>query len=220
MISKRITILVDNDSWVLPYAQELEKELAVLSCPVRLIRESKDIDEGWINFMLGCTRIVGADLLKKNQHNLVVHESDLPRGRGFAPMAWQIIEGKNEIPICLIEAEAEADTGVIWIKDEIKLSGTELCDEWRVRQGEKTVELCKRFVTEYGSIIPHPQEGEPSWYPRRRPADSRLDVKISIEEQFNLLRTVDSERYPAFFDLAGRRYLIKIEPVDSVNSEK
>ena len=185
MADKSITVLVDNDSWVLPYAEVLEKNLTELGYSVQLIRESRDIGEGWVNFMLGCTKLVSADLLKRNKHNLVVHESDLPRGRGFAPMAWQIIEGKNEIPICLIEAADEADSGMIWIKDEIKLSGDELCNEWRARQGEKTVEICMRFVTEYGALSPRQQEGDSSWYPRRRPEDSVLAVKKSIEEQFN-----------------------------------
>jgi methionyl-tRNA formyltransferase len=218
MSKGRITILVDNDSWVLPYAVELEKILTGIGYPVQLARESRDIGEGWVNFMLGCTKLVSADLLKLNKHNLVVHESDLPRGRGFAPMTWQIIEGKNEIPICLIEAVNDADSGMIWIKDEIKLNGYELCNDWRARQGEKTVEMCIRFVTEYGAINPHQQEGESSWYPRRRPVDSVLDVKKSIDEQFNLLRTVDNERYPAYFELAGRRYVVKIEKADGADS--
>ena len=29
--------------------------------------------------------------------------------------------------------------------------------------------------------------------------------------QFDLLRVVDTERYPAFFDCRGRRYIVKIE---------
>ena len=34
---------------------------------------------------------------------------------------------------------------------------------------------------------------------KRTPADSEIDPGKSILEQFNLLRIVDSERYPAFF---------------------
>ena len=49
---------------------------------------------------------------------------------------------------------------------------------------------------------------------RRTPADSRLDPDKSIAEQFELLRVVDNQRYPAFFDHRGRRYRITIEKVD------
>jgi methionyl-tRNA formyltransferase len=126
-------------------------------------------------------------------------------------MAWQIIEGRNEISVCLIEAECVADSGVIWIRDKIILNGTELCNEWRILQGEKTVELCCRFVEEYENLNSYLQIGETSWYKRRKKEDSKLDPKKSIAEQFDLLRTVDNEKYPAFFELAGKRYILKIE---------
>ncbi len=43
-----------------------------------------------------------------------------------------------------------------------------------------------------------PQQGEASYYRRRRAADSQLDPHCSLAEQFNLLRVVDNQRYPAF----------------------
>jgi methionyl-tRNA formyltransferase len=46
---------------------------------------------------------------------------------------------------------------------------------------------------------------------KRTLEDSRLDPMKSIAEQFNLLRVVDNSRYPAFFDLDGFRYIVKIE---------
>ena len=217
MKKKKIFILVDNDSWIIPYANVLKNKLELLGYPTNLIRDSKEIREGWINFILGCTKIIGSDCLKKNQHNLVVHESDLPQGRGFAPMAWQIIEGKGVIPICLIEADSEVDSGDIWIKDEIKLNGTELSNEWRDLQGQKTVDLCYRFVTNYEKLRPTAQLGEGSYYKRRKPVDSKLDIKKSVEEQFNLLRVVDNEKYPAFFELHGKQYILKIEGVDVIS---
>ncbi len=216
MKNKIVTILVDNNSWILPYAIKLKHKLIETGYPTRFVSNPKDIDEGWINFMLGCTKLIDASILKKNKHNLVVHESDLPLGRGFAPMAWQIIEGKNEIPICLIEADTEADSGLIWIKDTIRLSGSELCAEWRELQGMKTIELCYRFIEEYEHLKATPQQVISTWYKRRKPEDSKLDIKKTIEEQFNLLRTVDNERYPAFFDLEGNRYIIKIESTNKI----
>jgi methionyl-tRNA formyltransferase len=35
-----------------------------------------------------------------------------------------------------------------------------------------------------------------------------------LAEQFDLLRVVDSERFPAFFEYRGRRYKLKIEKDD------
>ena len=59
----------------------------------------------------------------------------------------------------------------------------------------------------------YPQTGEASYYRRRRPVDSQLDPERTLAEQFDLLRVVDNDRYPAFFEWRGRRYGLLIQPV-------
>lgn len=210
MKDEKITVLVDNDSWILPYAEHLVKALRELQYQAKLVRSSEAIECGWINFLLGCTHIISDEALSRNKHNLVVHESKLPEGRGFAPMTWQILEGKNDIPICLLEAATEADAGDIWLQDTIHLDGSELANEWRSLQGEKTLKMCLRFVCEYQNLTKNKQSGIPSNYRRRRPTDSRLDPDKSLREQFNLLRVADNLRYPAFFEINGHRYILNI----------
>lgn len=206
-----ITILIDNESWILPFGEKLKITLEKLGYEVHFARSAEDVRPGWINFLLGCTRLVDQNTLNKNKHNLVVHESDLPRGRGFAPMAWQILEGKDKIPVCLIEAAADVDSGRIWLKDQIFLSGDELCEDWRKLQGDKTIELCLRFISEYHYLSPIDQHGDSTYYSRRRAVDSEIDPDKSIREQMNLLRIVDNMRYPGFFHIDGIRYEIHIK---------
>lgn len=211
MDKKRITILVDNESWILPFCERLLLTLEKLGYEVHLARSVEEVVPGWINFLLGCTRIVNEATLNKNKHNLVVHESDLPKGKGFAPMAWQILNGKDKIPVCLVEAATDVDSGFIWLKDQIVLSGDELCEDWRQLQGDKTIELCLRFVSEYYLLNPIKQLGESTYYSRRRPADSEINPDKSIREQMNLLRIVDNVRYPGFFYINGIKYEIHIK---------
>ena len=49
-------------------------------------------------------KIIEKEFLSKHKHNIAVHESSLPKGRGWAPLFWQILEGKNTMPIVLFEA--------------------------------------------------------------------------------------------------------------------
>lgn len=210
--SNIVTILVDNDSWILPYAKQLEVNLDAIGFDVKLVRSSEDIREGWICFFLGCVLVVKDTYLARNKHNLVVHESDLPEGRGFAPMAWQILEGKNTIPICLLEASpGEPDAGDIWIRDMIELNGFEFLPVWRDMQGKKTIELCARFIKEYENLSPVKQVGDPTYYKKRRPCDSELNVNKTIAEQFNLFRVVDNDRYPAYFFVDGKKIIVKVD---------
>ena len=74
-----------------------------------------------------------------NALNLVIHESDLPEGRGFFPVQWQVLEGKNRIPVCMIECSKEVDSGDIIMRSEIILEGYELFDHIREKQGQATI---------------------------------------------------------------------------------
>ncbi|MGA1545300.1 MAG: formyltransferase family protein [Saprospiraceae bacterium] len=207
-----ITIVSDTESWINKYIPLLENQLIKDNHLVKKIHDVELIAEGDIVFYLSCSQIVSTQILSKNKHNLVVHESSLPAGRGWSPLTWQIVEGKNEIPIVLFEATEKVDSGKIYLKDLLKFKGTELVNELREQQARKSIELCCLFVHNYPEIIARgkEQKGGASYYRRRTPKDSEIDPSKSIQDQFNLLRIVDNERYPAFFDIKGERYYIKI----------
>jgi methionyl-tRNA formyltransferase len=140
----------------------------------------------------------------------VVHESALPKGKGWSPLTWQILEGKSKVPITLFEAELSVDSGEIYFQKIINFEGHELVDELRKAQGEATIELALSFVDAYPRIVGKKQKGKATFYPRRRPADSELDPRKSIKSLFNQLRVADNERYPAFFRHKGNKYVLKI----------
>lgn len=208
-----ISLVVDNpQSWFVPFAEILNERLKSFDGP-ELFYSSEKIPVGnEIAFFLSCEKKVSSSTLRRSRHNIVVHASNLPQGKGMSPLTWQILEGKNEVPISLFEAVEEFDAGQIYLKDSIRFEGNELLDEIRNALGNKIVEMCERFVREYPAIIAQarPQSGPESFYRRRKPEDSRLDPNKTIAEQFNLLRVVDNERYPAFFELKGRKFVIKV----------
>lgn len=211
---RRVSIVVDNPSWILPVSEALVSRANEAGDRAVLCRSHDDMAEGDVAFFLGCIKIAPPGVLSRHKRNLSVHESPLPEGHGFSPLTWQILAGENDIPICLFDAAEEVDTGAIVYQDVMRFEGHELIDELRAVQGAKTIELCLRFLNEAAPPLGRPQEGEPTGYPLRRPKDSRLDPARSIAEQFNLLRVVDNERYPAFFDWQGRSYTVRIEKAE------
>ncbi len=168
---------------------------------------------GDLCFYLSYGRIVDNSTRARYKNNLVVHESDLPKGRGWSPMSWQILEGASCIPVTLLEAAEEVDAGPIYLQEWIQLEGHELSPEWRGFQSDSTLRLCRNFVVQYPAILEQgrQQERGSTFYPRRRPNDSELDPTKSIAQQFNLLRIVDNKGYPAFFEFAGKRLILQIE---------
>jgi methionyl-tRNA formyltransferase len=213
---RRVAVVVDNPSWVLPWAEELVAKARQNGDDAALFRECRKVPQDTsIAFYLGCIRITPPDILARSRRNLVVHASDLPKGRGFSPLTWQIIEGAARIPVCLIEAADAVDAGPVIYKEWITYRGDELIDELRAALGFKHLEMCSRFLREPFPPAGMPQKGEPHSYPRRRPADSRLHVERSLSSQFDLLRTVDNDKYPAWFEFRGCRYILKIEKITS-----
>lgn len=209
--SLKISLLIDNDSWILPYAGDLRDQLIAQGHNALLCRHADDVASGDVLFLLGCVHILKPEYLKLNKVNLVVHESDLPKGKGFAPVFWQVIEGKNDIPVCLIEAGENFDSGDIYLKDSFVLDGHELNSEIRDAQGRSTIKICMDYVSKKDMLEPTSQSGVETIYPRRRAKDSELDIHKTIDEQFNLLRTVHNDDYPAFFVKDGIKYVLKIE---------
>lgn len=204
-----IQILVDNtDSWIIPYAKVLSDQLEDKGHEVYLIHSHDEVKEGDVLCLLSCERIFKE--LHLNKHNLVVHESDLPKGKGWSPLTWQILEGKDKIPLTLFEASKEVDAGGVYAKEFIQLEGHEMLDEIKHQQGLKTKKLIIDFIDRYPNLEASPQKGKSTYYPKRTPKDSELDISKSIKEQFNLLRVCDNERYPAYFKINGKKYLIKI----------
>jgi methionyl-tRNA formyltransferase len=50
-----------------------------------------------------------------------------------------------------------------------------------------------------------------TYYPRRTPKDSEIDVFKTIAEQFDMIRVCDPNRFPAYFEFMGQRYILKLE---------
>lgn len=206
----KITILTDKSSWMNKYNLLLKKELLARKHKVEIVHCKDEIKIGDIAFFLSCFEIVGKEYLKKNQHNIVVHASDLPNGKGWSPATWQILENKNIIPITLFEADEKCDDGDYYIKDNLLLDGDELISKWQEKLGVKIVEICLKYVDNYQNLKPIKQVGKSTFYKKRTPKDSKLDIDKTIREQFNLLRVSDNKKYPTFFEFKNKKYIIHI----------
>lgn len=205
----KIQILVDNpNSWIVPYAEELKNELLKLNHNCTLLHNHEEVEAGEVLCLLSCEKIFKK--LSLNQYNLVVHESDLPKGKGWSPVTWQVLEGIEKIPVTLFEAQESVDAGAIYAKEHIMLNGTELLQEIKHQQGLVTKRLIHQFISQYPKIKGVKQTGTSSFYAKRTSNNSELNIDKSIREQFNLLRVCDNERYPAFFTIGNTKYILKI----------
>ena len=114
------------------------KDLKKNSYTVNIYNNYKNLNSGLCTFILSFSNKIPSNYLQLSTHNIVVHESDLPKGRGWSPLTWQILEDKTKIPICLFSASKGIDSGKIYIKDTIITKKTDLIDDLRLAQANKT----------------------------------------------------------------------------------
>ncbi len=159
--------------------------------------------------MVACHEVATRATRNRYGRCFVTHASDLPEGRGWSPVIWDILQGKDRIVLSLIEAADLLDSGAIFQKFHAPVKPTDLHDDINKTLSRLLVRALD-FVLQSPHITPRQQEGEASWYRRRTPDDSRLDPSQSIASQFNLLRVCDPDRFPAFFELFGERFEVVI----------
>jgi methionyl-tRNA formyltransferase len=180
---------------------------------VQLVQRKSDLAGGEILFLVSCWEIISTKERDMYLATLVLHASDLPKGRGWSPHIWEIVNGAETITLTLLEAEDKVDSGRIWQKLDIPVPKNALWNEINNLLFEAEVELINFAVQNFGTTSPVLQEASEnaSYYPKRTPADSRIDVNKSIAEQFDLIRVCDPNRFPAYFEHLGFRYTLKLE---------
>jgi len=215
-VSSSVGICTEQASWINNSIPDFILDLLKDKCDVVWSHDAKDVHSVDHCFYLSYGNIVNKEILDKNKHNIVVHESDLPKGRGWSPLTWQVLEGSKMIPVTLFEAAVDVDSGKIYSQEYIELTGDELVDELRALQKDVTFKLCKEFIQNTEEIVSNGKEqiGEPTYYQRRTPIDSEIDLDRPIREQFNLFRVSDNNRYPIWFEINGVKYLIRINKIN------
>ena len=208
----RITILTDNPtSWYKKYALELNQRFNDLGHISKFISDKSQITDGDICFLLSCIKILPESYLKYNKHNIVIHASDLPKGKGFSPMQWQILEGKDSITLTLFDAVKELDAGNFYFKEVLYFEGHELLDELQNKMALKINEMAEKFIIYFREMKSNKQTGESTFYRKRTTIDDRIDPNKSLLELFNHFRIANNEAYPLFFEYKGFKYNVKVE---------
>ena len=150
----------------------------------------------------------------KHFNNIVIiHSSELPLGRGWAPIYYSIKEGQSDYVISCIFATDEVDKGDIIIKASFPILPEYTATFLRKVDREISFLLIKKISDKWhnGKIITSKQEGAESYRPRRYPDDNEIKTSNTLESLLPHLRAVENNN-PAFFYHKDIKYLISISP--------
>lgn len=183
---------------------------------VSLLQNKNQLSGGDLLFLVSCSEIINESDRRKFQATLVLHASDLPKGRGWSPHIWEIVNGSESITLSLLEAEDKVDSGRIWGKHQISIPKDALWDEINQLLFTAEIDLIDWSVKNFRKLSPEQQKDseQATYYPKRTPRDSELDPNKTIAEQFDKIRVSDPGRFPAFFKLYGKKYKLTLEKLD------
>lgn len=141
----------------------------------------------------------------------IIHDSLLPKYRGFAPMNWAIINGEKETGVTLFQIAEGVDSGPI-VDQEAVLMGP---NDTAKMVDEKIIPLYEKIVVrnlpgfESGNIKLIPQDESQATYScKRTPEDGFIDWKRPAREIYNLIRGLSHPFPGAFTTLQGKKIWI------------
>ncbi len=212
----KATILIsDPNHPVVKIIKKWKKSKKFSTHQIDIVFKKKDISEGDFLFLVSYGSILESQYRDKFKSTLVLHASDLPDGKGWSPYIWEISRGSNYITLSLIEAVDSVDSGPIIEKLKINLNGYELLDEINNVLFKKQCLLMEKVILRPENLVKTEQFGKcKNFYRRRTVDDSKLDINKTLSEQFNLLRVVDNDRFPAHFEVNGHTYVLKISRIN------
>ena len=195
-----------------PYLKRLQAKLE-LEHSVLIIRSPEQITNGDLLFLVSCSVLVEREATENFQYAMVIHASDLPKGRGWSPHIWELLNGADKITVSLLDADGAVDSGAIYKKITVHIPKSALWYEINDLLFAAEIQLIEFAIKNFDKLQKRAQNSdiEATYYPKRNPKDSEIDPNKSITEQFDLLRVCDPNKFPALFHHRGESYKIILE---------
>ncbi len=150
---------------------------------------------------------------EKLENVIIFHSSDLPKGRGWAPLYNMLAQKETTYTISGIKLANPVDTGDIVVKARFPILPHYTASILRQFDQELSVMLAAKILHRFeGQVITGtPQSGESSYFTRRTPAENEVDIFRSFDGLIPHLRACEPQ-HPAFFIYEQEKYFINIQP--------
>lgn len=163
-------------------------------------------------FCLGWRTLIPLEVLHCAPHGgVAVHDSLLPRLRGFAPTNWGLILGHDQLGATLFQLTDAMDAGDVYFQDAISPQPRESYESVQSRIADLSVELFVRYLdaTRAGTLIARSQnEADATYTCARTPADGEICWQDSSLQIARLVRALGSPAPGAFSYYLGEPLII------------
>ena len=197
-----LVLAFPNHNWTL-----LDSKSEFNSKKLKLINPDKVFIPHW-------SHIIPANIYE-NYECIVFHMTDLPYGRGGSPLQNLIINNKKNTKISALRVGKGIDTGDIYIKKDLNLSGS--AQDIFLRSVEIIFEMVSDLILV--TILPKKQQGTPFNFKRRNPDQSDISNLTELNQIYNYIRMLDADGYPNAF-LEFGKFRLEFYNVKNISNNK
>lgn len=181
----------------------------------RVIDTPMDITPGDdLVFCLSLAQLIPAPVLSLPKYGCWVnHSTDLPQGRGWAPLQWSVLNGLSHVTVTLFKATPGMDDGPWAFKERFPIGKTDTIAELYRKDRETSLIAYRKLIDAIaaGKLELHEQTGTATYWRKRTPEDGRLDPSLTLAELWDHIRIADPVRYPAYFLMGDRKVFLRPE---------
>jgi methionyl-tRNA formyltransferase len=160
-----------------------------------------------IAFCLGWRTLIPTEILAcAPMGGIAVHDSLLPRLRGFAPTNWGMILGHDQLGATLFQLTDSVDAGNIYFQQAIEPGPNESYESIQHSIADASVRLFDLFLdaSRDGTLSPRAQnEAAATFTCARTPADGEIDWRQPNHAILRLIRALAPPAPPAVTYLLG-----------------
>lgn len=214
------------------YSQKISKMLSKRGVSFELRKALSSEDLGFISrsgfdfvIVYGWRSMIKLDFNKSGLPLFAgIHNSLLPKYRGFAPLQWAVINGEKYSGITMFRiGNGDVDSGDIIRQKKIKIGDDEFIQEINSKFTEAAIKLFTEFINLYLKEelrFRKQREKDATYTCKRIPEDSKIDWTKSSTEIFNLIRATADSQHSAYCAYKGKRYYIFEAAQGKFNNKK
>ncbi len=123
-----------------------------------------------------------------------IHPSSLPKYRGPSPIRSAILNGDNQMDVCLMKMTSEMDAGDILMRYNIEIDENDTNETMEQKVSSVAIEMLDEYLKNPKKYVAQPQIGNATFTRKFNGADEIVDWKNTPQKIHNQIRALGCGR--------------------------
>jgi methionyl-tRNA formyltransferase len=163
---------------------------------------------------LGWRRIISNQVLDQCERAVNIHPALLPEYKGYHPVPYVLINNESHHGITAHLISENVDEGDIIYQERFKIdkfSNLNILQQKVHKMMPKfMLELIKLLYSSDYELVRNDTTKTKVIAGKRKPSDSEMSLNTCLADAYDLIRSCDSKRFPAFIIIEGRKVFLSL----------